>query len=107
MEYDSIDVSEFRDTNKTASLRECIICQQWYFIKVNVRFKPKVSNDYQNMIQNSMNFNFYWSDLKVLVFQWCYNCYYWRKLLKDSFWFTNQVKPVERIKNTDLSKRVE
>ena len=59
MEYDSIDVSEFRDTNKTASLRECIICQQWYFIKVNVRFKPKVSNDYQNMIQNSMNFNFY------------------------------------------------
>ena len=59
MEYDSIDVSEFRDTNKTASLRECIICQQWYFIKVNVRFKPKVSNDCQNMIQKSMNFNFY------------------------------------------------
>ena len=59
MEYDSIDVSEFRDTNKSASLRECIICQQWYFIKVNVRFKPKVSNDCQNMIQKSMNFNFY------------------------------------------------
>ena len=38
LEYDSIDVLEGIDVSKTNGSRECIICQDRYFMKINSKF---------------------------------------------------------------------
>ena len=42
LEFDRINVSKGIDINKTNGLRECIICQYWYFLEMNLIFQPKV-----------------------------------------------------------------
>ena len=44
LEYDRIDMSKRIDVDKTSESRKCIICNYYYFHKVNFRFKPKVSD---------------------------------------------------------------
>ena len=41
LEYDEIHVSEGTDVNKTNKSRRCIICNYYYFLKINFRFQPK------------------------------------------------------------------
>ena len=55
LEHDRIDVSEDIDTNKTDSSLECIVCHYWYFLKINVRFPPKVCDRYHDMTQKLMS----------------------------------------------------
>ena len=40
--YDKIDISKGIDDNETNDSHKCIICNYYYFLKVNFRFKPKV-----------------------------------------------------------------
>ena len=44
LEYDRIDVSKGIDINKTGDTHECIICHNWYFLRINFRFYPIVCN---------------------------------------------------------------
>ena len=37
--YDRIDISGEIDLNKTNESHKCIICNYYYFLKVNVRFQ--------------------------------------------------------------------
>ena len=53
LEYDRIDASEGTDFYKTKESRKCIICNYYYFFKINFRFQPKVCD----LIQKAMNFN--------------------------------------------------
>ena len=55
LEYDRIDTGVGKGTNKTGSLRECIIFHHWYFLKVNFTFQQKVCDGY--ITQKSMSFN--------------------------------------------------
>ena len=40
--YDKIDISKGIDDNETNDSHKCIICNYYYFLKVNFIFKPKV-----------------------------------------------------------------
>ena len=47
--YDKSDVTEGIDTNKTSGPSECIICHNWYFLKINLRYQPKICHGYYNI----------------------------------------------------------
>ena len=38
LEYDSIDVSEGMNINKTSESKECMLCHYWYFKDVGYKF---------------------------------------------------------------------
>ena len=40
LEYDTIGLSKRIGVNKTDSLRECIFCHYWHFLKINFKFHP-------------------------------------------------------------------
>ena len=44
LEFDRIDVFEGIDVNKSNESRKRIISNYYYFLKINFRFQPKVSN---------------------------------------------------------------
>ena len=48
LQYDRIVVSEGLNANKTAGLREYIICHYYYFLRINFRFPWKVSNGFHD-----------------------------------------------------------
>ena len=51
LEYDSFDMSEGIDVNKTSGLLECIIFHYWYFLDINVRFQSKASDGFHDLIK--------------------------------------------------------
>ena len=57
--YNRTEVSQGIDVNKTSGLHlcECIINHYWYFLKINVRFQPKVCNGCHDLMQVAVNFN--------------------------------------------------
>ena len=57
------DTWEGIGTNKTGSLRECIIFHHWYFLRINFWFQPKVCDGY-DMTQKSMSFK----DIATITF---------------------------------------
>ena len=50
-------MSNESDVNKTNVLRECIICNSWYSLKINFRFQSKVSDGYLDLMQKAVRFN--------------------------------------------------
>ena len=42
---------------KTDVVREYIIFQYWYFLKINVKFEPEVCNGFHSFSQINMSFN--------------------------------------------------
>ena len=50
LEYDRIGIYEGIDDNKTNESRRCIICN-YYFLKVNFKFQPKVCDGCHNLMQ--------------------------------------------------------
>ena len=44
LQYDRIDVSEETDINKTSELKECILCDYWYFKNFGYKFQWYVCN---------------------------------------------------------------
>ena len=43
--YDSIDISEGIDVNKTSASKECDICLYWYFLNYSFTFQSNVCID--------------------------------------------------------------
>ena len=50
-------MSERIDVIKSNGLGECILCQSWYFLDMNFRYKPKACNVGHNSMQKAMIFN--------------------------------------------------
>ena len=50
-----IDMSEGIVVNKTNESHKCIICNYFYFLKVNFRFYPKVPDGCHDLMQKSFN----------------------------------------------------
>ena len=89
-EYGRIDVSEGIDTNKTDTLRECAICHYRYFLRINLRFQPKVCDNCHDMIQKFMNFD----DTTIVTVKGHDN--------RINFWLMTKNEVVDKMKNSDL-----
>ena len=59
LEYDTIDVLEGTDINKTNASKECDICHYWYFLHKNFKYEPYFCNDCHDWMQKSIDFNDY------------------------------------------------
>ena len=57
LEYDSIGVLEGIDVSKTNGSRECIICQDRYFMKINSKFQPEVCDGCYRLMEKAVSFN--------------------------------------------------
>ena len=57
LDYERTDVSKEIDFSKTIDLRDCMICYYWYFLKINFKFRSKVCNSCDDLMQKAMNFN--------------------------------------------------
>ena len=60
--YDSIDVSEGIDVNKTSASKECDICHHWYFLNYSFKFQSSVCNRSHDGLMVSINL----SDIFIL-----------------------------------------
>ena len=47
--YEGINV------NKTSALKECDICQYWYFLNYSFKFQPNVCNNCHDFLMMSIN----------------------------------------------------
>ena len=57
LEYDTIDISEVIDVNKTNLSKECDICHYWYFNNTGFKYEPYLCNSCHNLMQKAMSFN--------------------------------------------------
>ena len=89
--YDEDDVSEGIDINKTNGLRECLICHQWYFLKINFRFQPKLCNACLGLMWKNMSFN----DVAV-VFVKENGC-------RIHFWYMSKDETINLLRNAYLT----
>ena len=60
--YDSIDVSEGIDVNKTSESKECNIFHYSYFLNYSFKLEPNVCNRCHDLLMISINF----SDIAML-----------------------------------------
>ena len=51
------DIAEEIDFNKINESSKCIVCNYYYFLKVNLKFQPKVCDGCHSLIEKSMSFN--------------------------------------------------
>ena len=52
--YDTIDVSEGTDVNKTSASKACSVCLYWYFLNFSFKLQPNVFFFY-NIIYTDIN----------------------------------------------------
>ena len=57
LEYDKIDALEGIDASKTDGLCAFIICHYCYFLEIDFKFQPEVSNGCHDLMQKAVNFN--------------------------------------------------
>ena len=57
LEYDSIDISEGIDVNKTNASKECGICHYWYFKDTAFTYEPYLCNGCHDLMQKAISFN--------------------------------------------------
>ena len=62
LHYDTIDVSETIDVNKTNESKECNICHYWYSLNKGFKFQMYVCNRCHDLLMMSMNL----SDIVIL-----------------------------------------
>ena len=53
--FDSIDVSEGTDVNKSRVSKECDVSHYWYFLNKGFKFQPNVCNRCHDLLMLSMN----------------------------------------------------
>ena len=53
--YNTIDVSEGINANKTSASKECDACHYWYFLNCSFKFQPNVSNRCHDLLMVSVN----------------------------------------------------
>ena len=69
--YDSTDVSEGIDINKTSASKECDICHYWYFLDKGFKFQQQACNECHDILMMSMNLTNI-SILNIHNFDYCY-----------------------------------
>ena len=57
LEYDSIDISQEVDVNKTSSSKERDICHYLYFKDIDFRYEPYLWNGCHDLMQKAVSFN--------------------------------------------------
>ena len=60
--FDSIDVSEGTDVNKSSVSKECDVCHYWYFLNKAFKFQPNVCHTCHDLLMLSVNL----SDIAIL-----------------------------------------
>ena len=55
--YDRIDLCEVIDVSKTSSLKECNICDYWYFLVKGLKFQAYVYDGCHDVLMISMSFS--------------------------------------------------
>ena len=55
--FDSINVSEGIDVNKTSALKKCNICHYWYFLHKGFKFQPNVCNRCHDLLMMFIKFS--------------------------------------------------
>ena len=53
--YNTIDVSEGVNVNKTSASKECDACHYWYFLNCSFKFQPNVCNRCHDLLMVSVN----------------------------------------------------
>ena len=48
--YDTINVSEGIDVNKTSASKECYICHYWYLLNYGFKFQQNVCNNCRDLL---------------------------------------------------------
>ena len=51
LEYESIDVSERIDVNKSSKSKECDLCHKWYSLDKNLAYEPYLCNNCHDLMQ--------------------------------------------------------
>ena len=57
LEYESIDISEGIDVDKTNLPKECDICCYWYFKDIGFKYEPYLCNGCHDLMPKAMSFN--------------------------------------------------
>ena len=60
--FDTIDVSEGIDVDKTSELKKRNVCHYWYFLDKSLKFQPNACNGCHDLLMMSMNL----SDIAIL-----------------------------------------
>ena len=93
LHFDTIDVSEGKNVNKTRTSKECDICHYWYFLNYSFKFRPNFCNRCHDLLMMSMNFCY----IAILNIKGSdYRCF---------VSFINKNVAINLMQNTDLTER--
>ena len=57
LEYDTIDISEWVDVNKTSLSKKCDIYHYWCFENIDFKYEPYLCNGCHDLMQKAMSCN--------------------------------------------------
>ena len=57
LEYDTIDISEGVDVNKTNLSKKCNICHYWHFKYIGFKYEKYLCNGWHDLVQKAVSFN--------------------------------------------------
>ena len=93
LEYDRMDISEGIDINFKNALKECNICDYWYFLDKNFNYEPHLCNDCHDLMQKVMNFN----DVAIVSIKG--NDY------RIHFWYMSKDDSISIMNNSSLNEK--
>ena len=91
--FNRIDVSEGINVNVTSASKEYIICQNWYFLDKEFKFRSGVCNGCRDIIMMSMNL----SDIGILRIEGVDYCCIINGI--------SQSEAIALLNNTDLNEK--
>ena len=56
LEYETIDISEGIDQNKSSNSKECSICYCWFFLDINFNYDPYLCNGSNDKMMKAVRF---------------------------------------------------
>ena len=93
LEYETIDVSEGIDFNKSDKSKQCDICHYWYFLDERFKYQPYICNGCHNLMQKAMNFN------DVAIFSIKGSDY------RIHFWYMSKNDAINQLNNSVVDKK--
>ena len=81
LEYDSSDISEGIDVNKTSASKKCDICHYWYFKDIGFKSEPYLWNGCHDLMEKAMSFN----DVAIVYVKGsAYRIHFWYMSTEDA-----------------------
>ena len=94
LEYDTIDISEGIDVNKSSDKsKECDICHYWYFLNKNFTYEQYLCNGCQDLMQKALSFN----DIGIVFIK--------GSDYRIHFWYMSKDDAISIIHNSNLSDK--